>query len=86
MSAGTPEGAGQSIVIDGKSYDASTLGAEGQAVLARLRFVQARLAELNNTQALMTKARNAYIADLKVEMVRGRTGVDLSSLLGGDDF
>ncbi len=78
--------AGQMIRIDGETFDPSGLGPEGQALLERLRFVQARLAELNNTQALLTKARNAYIADLKMEMVQGRIGVDLSSLLGGDDF
>ena len=30
--------------------------------------------------ALLTKARNAYIADLKTEIIEGRTGVDLGAL------
>jgi len=31
-------------------------------------------------QALLTKARNAYIADLKLEMVQGRSGMRFSDL------
>ena len=40
--------------------------------------------ELTNQQALLTKAKNAYIADLKMEIVQGRTGVDLGALFSDD--
>jgi hypothetical protein len=30
------------------------------------------------------KAKNAYIADLKTEIVKGRTGVDLGALFSDD--
>jgi hypothetical protein len=32
----------------------------------------------------MTKAKNAYISDLKMEIVRERSGVDLSALFTDD--
>jgi hypothetical protein len=68
--------------IDGAEYDVGTLPPEGQALLERMTFAQLRLQELANQQALLTKAKNAYIADLKLEIVQGRTGVDLVGLFG----
>lgn len=70
--------------IDGVEYDASGLSEEGLALVERLTFAQLTLQELSNRQALLTKARNAYIADLKIEIVKGRTGVDLGSLFAED--
>jgi len=39
---------------------------------------------LSNQKALLTKAKNAYIANLKSEIVQGRTGVDLGALFSDD--
>ena len=65
---------------DAVTFDPATLGPEGRALHDRLRFVEAQLQELVNMQALLTKARNAYIADLKLEMVQGRSGLRFSDL------
>jgi hypothetical protein len=70
--------------IDGHDYDADALSTEGKALVERLTMVQFKLQELNNQQALLTKAKNAYIADLKSEIVQGRTGVDLGALFSDD--
>ena len=70
--------------LDGAEYDAALLPKEGQALLDLMTFAQKRLQELINQQALLTKAKNAYIADLKSEIVQGRTGVDLGGLFSDD--
>lgn len=70
--------------IDGAEYDAGMLPPEGQALVERMTFAQFRLQELMNQQALLTKAKNAYIADLKSEIVQGRTGLDFGELFGDD--
>lgn len=70
--------------IDGVEYDAHGLSEEGRDLVERLTFAQLALQELINRQALLTKAKNAYIADLKIEIVKGRTGVDLGSLFAED--
>lgn len=70
--------------IDGVEYSAAALSSEGQALVERLTFAQLRLQELLNQQALLTKAKNAYIADLKAEIIKGRTGVDLAALFSAD--
>ena len=70
--------------IDGVEYDADALSAEGKALVERLSFAHLQVQTLSNQQALLTKAKNAYIADLKLEIVQGRTGVDLGALFSDD--
>jgi hypothetical protein len=70
--------------LDGEAYDADALSAEGKALLERLQFTHLQMQALSNQQALLNKAKNAYIADLKSEIVQGRTGIDLSALFSED--
>ena len=74
----------QRFRIDGVEYANESLSQEGRDLVARLTFARLTLQELNNQQALLTKAKNAYIADLKLEIVQGRTGVDLGALFSDD--
>ena len=70
--------------IDGAQYLTNGLSEQGQTTLRQLKLIQLKLHELSNQQALMRKSKNAYIADLKVEIVEGRTGVDLSTLFSDE--
>jgi hypothetical protein len=63
-----------------KDYDVSVLSEEGRRTLALYQYATTQLQEAENRMALLTKARNAYIADLKTEIIEGRTGVDLGAL------
>ena len=63
-----------------KDYDVSVLSEEGRRTLALYQHATTQLQEAENRMALLTKARNAYIADLKNEIIEGRTGVDLGAL------
>ena len=74
----------QRFCIDGVEYATDGLSQEGRDLVARLTFTRLALQELNNQKALLTKARNAYISDLKLEIVQGRTGVDLGALFSDD--
>jgi hypothetical protein len=70
--------------IDEVEYDEAMLPPGGQLLVGKLRFVQARLQELMNQRALLYKAKNAYIADLKIEIVEGCSGVDLGEMFSDD--
>ena len=70
--------------LDGAEYDADALSAEVKVLVERLTFAHLQVQTLSNQQALLTKAKNAYIADLKSEIVQGRTGVDLGALFSDD--
>jgi hypothetical protein len=70
--------------LDDHVYDTASLSAEARSLLERLAFVQARLEELSNSAALLNKAKNAYIADLKQDLLRGRVGLNFGALVGND--
>lgn len=70
--------------IAGTEYSMEGLSEQGQSLVHQLKFIRLRLNELSNQQALLSKAKNAYIADLKIEIVQGRTGVDLGALFSDD--
>ena len=70
--------------IGGVEYSTDGLSGEGTELVKQLRFAQLKLIELSNQLALMSKAKNAYIADLKMEIIQGRTGLDLGDLLADD--
>jgi hypothetical protein len=70
--------------LDSAEYELEQLSAEGKSLVKQLRFAHLQVEALSNQRALLTKAKNAYIDDLKLEMVQGRTGVDLGSLFSAD--
>jgi hypothetical protein len=70
----------KTLRLGDKDYDVSVLSEEGRRTLALYQYATTQLQEAENRMALLTKARNAYIADLKNEIIEGRTGVDLGAL------
>ena len=70
--------------IESVEYDIEQLSQQGRDLCEHLNFTLSSLQELNNMLAVLSKAKNAYISDLKTEIVRGRTGVDLGALFSDD--
>ena len=70
----------QILRLDGEDYDLAKASDEAKALVARLQHLDRLFEEKSNMMALLTKAKNAYIADLKTEIIKNKTGVDLSSL------
>ena len=74
----------QRFKIDGREYEISSLGQEGKELVGKLTFINVKLQELQNSVALLSKAKNGYIEDLKTEIIQDRTGVDFSDLFSDD--
>ena len=72
--------ASQILRLDGEDFDLSKASEEAKALVARLQHLDRLFEEKNNMMALLTKAKNAYIADLKTEIIKNKTGVDFSTL------
>ncbi len=70
----------KTLRLDGKDYDMSVLSDQGQKALVAYQHATQQLQQAENMTALLTKARNAYIADLKNEIIHGKTGIDLIAL------
>ena len=71
----------QTVRIDGEERDPAVLSPEAQAQLSMVRFADARIAELTNMQALLTRAKKSYIDGLEREIIKARSGIDVSTLL-----
>ena len=67
------------IKLDDKEYDVEVLSAKAQQLTADLQNITARIQETNNMIAILTKAKRAYIADLKSEMLSAKAGFDFGN-------
>ena len=65
--------------LDDKEYDVEVLSAKAQQLTADLQNITARIQETNNMIAILTKAKHAYIADLKSEMLSAKAGFDFGN-------
>lgn len=74
----------QKINLDGVLYDSSQLSQEASRLLEAYLHVSDRLQEAENMKAILTRAKNSYIAGLKSEIVQGRSGLNLSDLFNDD--
>ena len=70
----------QKLKLDDKEFDVSDLSENARAQLTSLQFVDEKLKELTNMQALLQRAKNSYVEGLKKEMISNKAG-----LLFGDD-
>lgn len=66
--------------MDGNDYDLSEASKEAKALIVKVKDLDRLMEEKRSMMALLTKARNAYVADLRTEIIKNKTGVDLSSL------
>lgn len=71
---------GGTIQLDGAEYDTYNLSPEGRKILAEYYHATEQLQHAINMRALLTRARNSYIHELKNEILQGKTGVDLGAL------
>jgi hypothetical protein len=72
------------IRLDGKDYDIATVPAEAMQIVARIGAVEKQLKEKQMLIETVDKARVAYLAEIKAEIVRLKSGVDLSSIFTGE--
>ena len=69
----------QKIKLDDKEYDVAELSDRARKLAVELQIVSARIQETNNMIAILTKAKRAYIAELKSEMLSAKAGFDFGS-------
>ena len=67
--------------IEGTEYNSKELSSHGILILRNLTYAEVKIREMINKKAIMTKARNAYISEIKKEIIKSKSGIDLSSLL-----
>lgn len=70
------------IKLGDKTYDLSRLSHDGQRIFEMLQFTSQRLEEAQQKEAALMRAKNEYVAELRAEIVKGMSGIDLNALLG----
>ena len=62
------------IKIDEIDYEFNDLSSRCQSLVTQLADIDLRIRESQNLQALLTKAKKAYIDELKLEMLSAKSG------------
>ena len=70
--------------IDGEDYELKDFSAVGQELIKRLVFVTENIQNLRNNAAVLMRAKNGYIEDLKLEAVEGKSGLNIAALFSED--
>ena len=65
------------IKIDDGEYEFDDLTDAQKKLIAELQKIEERIKEKNNMVAILIKAKRAYIADLKQEIISSKAGLDL---------
>lgn len=65
---------GQKINLGDKIYDRDDLSSDARATLVAIKFIDSRVEELTNIEALLQRAKNSYIDSLKQEMLSNKAG------------
>ena len=68
----------QKIKIFEKEYDLDLLSETARSLLANLQSIENSLQERSNMRAVLTKAKKAYLSELKAEMLSAKAGFDFS--------
>ena len=66
------------INIDGKEYSTASLTDKAKGLLISLKLVDNNINEKKNIMSIFVKAKNAYISDLKSEVLSNKAGFDFS--------
>ena len=75
---------GKKFTLEGINYNVDDLGKVGEKILQRLIFTLKKIEELDAQHAILTRAKNAYIEDIKSEVVQSKSGVDFAALFSDD--
>ena len=63
------------IQLDDIDYEVEELTGDAKRLLGQIQNITARIQEAQNMSAIVTKAKKAYIADLKTEMLSAKAGL-----------
>lgn len=68
------------ITLDGKCYLVDDFNHEGKKICNQLYILEQNILRLQNLRAVLSKAKNAYIGDIKSTVIESKVGIDLNSL------
>ena len=67
----------EKIKLSDIEYDVQNLSDKAKILVNNMQFITKRLNELNNMQALLTRAKISYIESLKKEIISKKAGLSI---------
>ncbi len=74
----------QFVQIDGCKYSKESLPENCIELTQLVSMAQEKINSLMNEHAVITRAKNAYIEDLKSEVIESKSGFDIAQLILDD--
>jgi hypothetical protein len=74
----------QIIKFEGVEYPVSDFSEYALNLISSIKYVDEKIAQKNGDKDVFLKAKKGFIADLKEEITREKSGVDLASLFSGN--
>ena len=74
----------QMIKLEGVEYPVADLSKYALDLISSIKYVDDTVAQKKNDYSLFLKAKDGYIRDLKEEIIKEKSGVDLGSLFSSD--
>jgi len=70
--------------FENQSYRLDDLSPAGQEIFSSLFFVTRHIEQIKNSLAVLNRAKNGYIDDLKLEVIEEKSGIIMSELFTED--
>lgn len=71
---------GAKVTVDNVEYDVDSLNEKARTALLSWEFTNFRIEELTNMQALLQRAKNSYVDNLRKEIIAKKAGLVLDDL------
>ena len=68
------------LILDNIEYKLDDHSQSVKSLALRLDSTDKEIQEKKNLYAVLTRAKNSYLQELKREMIAGKSGVDIASL------
>ena len=74
----------QFVDVQGQKFKTEELNATCMRLVNMGVATELKIRKLMNERAVLTRAKNAYIDDLKLEVVESKSGLDIGALFSED--
>jgi hypothetical protein len=68
------------INVDGDEYDLESFNQDAKVILKKLQQTNKKIQDNKKMCALLMRAKKSYMSELKQEIIKGKSGVDVASL------
>ena len=69
------------FIFKNNVYEIKSFSKNGKNIIQQIHFVDARIIEILNEKAMLNKAKNGYIEDLKKDYDKNKTNINYSDFI-----